>query len=646
MLSKSVSVGLALFSLSVLSDAGLQVPSAGEVLRAFDVPRSTAYEFKKRVGQALGKISPQPGRPVLPPAPQLKDDEIHVVRRDALRFVYEHPGAVSTGQSRQHYSDSFRAFVVQLAHAHPHLRMEQLAEALQVPLPTIKPWLRVAGPASPTRASTPTRSTASSSQSRCDGSSDSSASPADTSRHLPENHPAPARIQTVLDAWEHWHDKRRGFSAFCRHVRHHLRIELGTCAIRQILFAHGQRRVARRGRAPDASVNRQAFETFFPGAQWVGDGSELTVEVSGKRFHVNLELLVDTSTGAFVGANVRANEDATAVTQAFADGVATTSAEPLSVLLDNKPSNHGSQVTSAIGDALLLRPRPYTPTDKPHVEGAFGLFKSTAPDLVLRDGSGSDIAAQIARLVFITWARTMNHRPRPDRKGASRVQLYQEDSRVTPEQIAQARAALLERQRKQLKAMQTRARRTDPQVLELLDRAFQDLGLDDPQHYVRSAIASWPREAIVTGIAIFEGKLHAGTLPKGADARYLRGIVKNVAQQTEGNHIQQALIRRRLQARDISLASLQRQAHLVEHDNPNHMDRLKRLVSEAVNTDRTIDRTFWLLQTARLIQAQPDDSHASLLQLASRRILAHFKLPYRERFDAASQLAQLVITID
>ena len=626
------------------------MPSSGEVLRAFNVPRSTAYEFKKRVELALGKIAPQPGRPALPPAAELKDDEIHVVSRAALRFVYEHPGAVSTAQSRQHYSDGFRAFVVQLAHAHPHLRMEQLAEALHVPLPTIKQWLRVAVPLSPGQADVLTPSVPSSSdnqhQSPRDGSSDSLASPADSSCHLPENHSAPAQIQMVLDAWEHWHNKKRGFSAFCHHVRHHLRIELGATAIRQILFAHGQRRVARRGRAPDASANRQAFENFFPGAQWVGDGSELTVEVSGQRFSVNLELLVDTSTGAFVGANVRANEDATAVTQAFADGVATTSAEPQSLLLDNKPSNHGSQVTSAIGDALLMRPRPYTPTDKPHVEGAFGLFKSTAPNLVLRDGSARCIAAQIARLVFITWARTMNHRPRPDRKGASRVQLYQQDTQVTPEQIAQARAALLERQRRQRKAMQTRARRTDPQVLELLDRAFQDLGLADPQHYFRSAIASWPREAIVTAIAIFEGKLHAGTLPKGADARYLRGIVKNVAQQTEGNHILLALIRRRLQARDISLASLQRQADLMAHDTPNHIDLLKLLVSQAVDTDRSIDRTFWLLQTARLIQAQSDDSHPSLLQLAARRILAHFKLPYRERLDAATQLAQFVITID
>lgn len=48
----------------------------------------------------------------------------------------------------------------------------------------------------------------------------------------------------------------------------------------------------------------------------------------------------------------------------------------------------------------------------------------------------------------------------------------------------------------------------------------------------------------------------AQRLPDGADARYLHGIVRNIAAQSEGEHIGRRLFALRLEARDAMLASL------------------------------------------------------------------------------------------
>jgi hypothetical protein len=66
---------------------------------------------------------------------------------------------------------------------------------------------------------------------------------------------------------------------------------------------------------------------------------------------------------------------------------------------------------------------------------------------------------------------------------------------------------------------------------------FERLELLDPERYIRLAIGRYPLDAIVDAIAIFEGKRLARTLPEGADARYLLGIVRNVAAKHEGEQI-------------------------------------------------------------------------------------------------------------
>jgi len=265
--------------------------------------------------------------------------------------------------------------------------------------------------------------------------------------------------------------------------------------------------------------------------------------------------------------------------------------------------------------------------------------------MILTAATPEEFAAEIARLVVTTWARAVNHRPRADRDGKSRAQLYR-DAAPTPEQRAQAQAALLERQRKQKKAREARRRRTDPVVRALLNAAFQRLGLDDPEGHLRGVVAAWPLEAVVSGIAVFEGKKKAGTLPEGVDARYLRGIVQNLSQEEEGWLIAEALLRERLAARDLALDHLGRQRDDIEEHGPEPADLVKAFVDKALASTRGIDRTFWLLATADAITDDDPDLHRSLLRLAARRIHATFAVPHKQRLAAVRFLFAKVVTID
>jgi hypothetical protein len=616
-LSPSLSAGLLLAALPLLKRLGLPAPTGTAILELTGAGRTTAYKVKAAVEEHLPQVLRPTGRPPAPPAPEGPPTPLAELHRAVVTFLFDNPGAVSGGPSRRVYTEAFRCFALDRWEEHRELGPAALAEALCVPLPTLKDWLQGERPqVAPPETLATARS------------------------------PAPAQLQTVLDAWERWADKRRGFTAFCKHVWFHLRIPLSMNAVRDLLQAHGVRIPNRRGRPPDAAVGRGGFETFFPRAQWVGDGTELAVTINGQRFVVNLELLVDADSGAFVGASIRQTEDAKAVTDALSDGQQTTRDTPLALLLDNKPSNHGQEVDEALGDETLrLRSRPYVPTDKPHVEGAFGLFSQEVPDLVVRADDPETLAQQIAFLVVTTWARTVNHRPRADRDGKSRAQLYRAAD-PTDEEIAQAREALLERQRKQQKARQTRARRLDPIVRQRLDEAFERLGLDDPDHDLREAIACWPLEAVVNAIAIFEGKRAAGTLPKGADGRYLRGIVKNMAEEAEGWQIAQALLRERLAARDQALEHLKRQHDAIEDEAPDAPDLIKAFVDKALKSQRGIDRTFWLLATADVILDGPPEDHSHLLRLAARRIHATSSVPHDQRLASVRFLYAKVVPID
>jgi hypothetical protein len=403
----------------VLHRLGLPHPTVGQVIDATAASRSRAYELKDELLALLPSLDRPVGRP---PAevPQQRDPVTETITVRVLDFVMQHPGCVYRAADRQHYSDGFRHRILELKQQHSQVSLESFSEAASVPLGTLKDWMR----GGQIHTTTPTTST-------CSAKVDPATN---------------AKLQTIMEQWLSWHGT---FTCFCAHIREQCRINYGNTAISAVLEQYGMRAPRkRRGRSPDEKALRGAFETFFPGAQWQGDGSPIRVQIGDEVHSFNLELMVDSHTDAPVGVSVRDAEDSEAVVEAFDHGVQTTGAPPLATLLDNRPSNHTDQVDEALGSTKRMRSTKGRAQNKAHAEGAFGLFAQVVPMLVITAGSNKEAARQLLQMVAETWARTLNHRPRRDRKGRTRVDLYTQQT-PTPEQVEQARDALEQRRKQQ-----------------------------------------------------------------------------------------------------------------------------------------------------------------------------------------------------
>lgn len=605
---------------------GLELPKSSALLGATGITRSRAYEAAKEVVGFLPSLNRPVGRPrAEAEAPQRPVDGAEV-SRSVLRFVMTHPGCVYVKGERQRYGDVFRRFLVSLRAEHEAMSLEDFAAWAAVPPGTLRSWLVATSTGlvtNPPQAAT---------VARIADASATSSSPSLTTSH----------IDTVLAAYAAWCGS---FRDFCEHVKRELRVEWGRDTIARVLDLQGVRRQKRReGRSPDELALRGAFQTFFSGAQWVGDGMSVPVTIGSEILKLNFELQCDAFSGAFVGISIRDNEDSAAVIESLQHGIETTGAAPLAELLDNKPSNHSAEVDVALGETLRIRSTVKRPQNKAHVEGAFGLFSTTAPPLELElRAPARQIAAQLLSLVTTTWARAMNHRPRKDRGGLSRAQLYAIEP--TDEQITEARQALNERLRRQELARQTLQARQRPDVQAFLDAAFERLELCDPESHVRLAISRYPLDPIIAGVAIFESKRLTGSLPDGVDARYLLGIVRNVHEQREGELAAEALLRLRRQARDIALERLSGERDALRTANRPTKELLAELVDHALLSERALDRTFWLDALASFIcDASPDDRD-SRYRSAARCIHASFRAEPHRRQHAVRVLAERVVPL-
>lgn len=601
--------GLLLAARRFLDEHDLPRPTAAAILEATGAGKTRAYELADELLRLLPRLARPPGRPAAPPVEAAPPTDGEAIAREVIDYLIAHPGCV-TGDRRRRYSDGYRQLVLDLRERFAALAAPVFADAVRVPEGTLAEWLAAAA-----------------------GSAPATASPATT----PPD-PSHPRIQTILAAWTTWQGP---FTRFCDYVSRELRIPYGRTFIASILTLHGVRLPRRRpGRSPDELALRRAFVTFFPGAQWIGDGMQVPVEVNGERFTFNLELDVDGYSAAIVGADVGAEEDSAAVIGALRDGVRTTGAPPLALLLDNRESNHTDEVDAALGDdTMKIRATLGRAQNKAHVEGAFGLFQQTAPPLRLAAETPDELARQALVLAVTTWARTLNHKPRNDRGGRSRVELYRDD-KPTADQVAAAKQALEARRRQQEQAHQTLRAREDPIVRDVIDREFERLGLVDPDGTIKRAIARYPLDAILPGIAIFEGKRDAHTLPDDAGARYLLGIVRNVAQRREHRAMTDALIRLRIEARDAALTPLESIHRHILRDVAGATDRIDAFLRLALDAEPLLDHRFWLRAVADVIAAELASNQISLFQHAARRIRSAYRVHHERRQDAIIFLAE------
>lgn len=454
------------------------------------------------------------------------------------------------------------------------------------------------------------------------------------------------RLAEVLAAYAGWDGS---FVDFCAHVQHHLRIPFSRALLGGLLEAEGLRPRRRRPgrRDADAEALRGTFQTFCSGAQAVADGTQLSVQVGDETFTFNVELVVDAHTAAWTGLAVTPTEDAAAVIAALDDAHRTTGQHPIAVLLDNKPSNHAPDVRDALAehDTLSIRATPGRPENKAHVEGAFGLFKVRCPELVLDPTEPAALARQLVELVVVTFARVLNHRPRPERDDRSRVQQFEQD------RPSDAERAPRDRPCRRVPSSRS-APSNAPAPPSTPSSASTSTKPSSPSASTIPMPASAPRSPATPPTRSPRASRSsapsnsAAPCPTASMPATLLGIVRNTAQQDEGFAIADALWRERLALRDRALNPLARQRDRLEHEHDDLEPLLVALVEGAMAADRRLDRAFWLRAAADLLRDFPIDDRRPLFRIAARRIHATHGRPHRQRLAATRRLAAMALPLD
>jgi len=619
----SVKAGILLLAAKVASAVGINYPySVSDILEMTGSGKSQAYAIVPRVQEAVASVLKPKGRPAekqLPAAATL-------VTESVADYLMGNPGAVSGKGRRRWYSDGFRHFVIGLNEPDgpaQGLTLEQYARAVRVPPGTLKDWLLV-----PVRRVEEDGVTA-------DPDSDAEQFPSDSDETDYAGH---GDIATLITEWKRW---QGDFAAFCEHLRDDLRIGYGRTFIGNLLHALGLRQPVHRtsGAAP---WSRNTFRRLFPGAQWLGDGTTVAINLNGQWHVFNVQAVVDVDSDAVLGVEVSDVENEAAVLAAHAKALETTGDEPpLALTLDNKPCNHTDAVKEAIDPSLLLPATPARGEAKAGIEQKFSLFSQVAPPLQVQGKTDRQLAGSILGLCFTLWAWTANRKPRNRLAGRNPAGHYQ-DADPSPEQITAGQKWVQELHRRYLNFLRTRERRADPTRRQILAKGLDRLGIRDPDQRLENALATYSTEGIIQGLAVFESKAKMGTLPPDTDpGRYLGGIIRNLDTNVELQRTAMHLLDLRLRHRDLSLDPLEARVHrLREELMPEELPQ--RLIQLALDAGPDIDFRFYSRDAAKALTNLDQNFALGLYPHLVRSIGASFGTDKQRRHDLIAQLSQAV----
>ena len=78
----------------------------------------------------------------------------------------------------------------------------------------------------------------------------------------------------------------------------------------------------------EAPWSSNTLRTLFPGAQWLGDGTDIGIRWGDKLFVFNLEAVLDVATTAVIGVDVSKSENEKALHHAYEEGKITSGGAP------------------------------------------------------------------------------------------------------------------------------------------------------------------------------------------------------------------------------------------------------------------------------------------------------------------------------
>ena len=131
------------------------------------------------------------------------------------------------------------------------------------------------------------------------------------------------------------------------------------------------------------------------------------------------------------------------------------------------------------------------------------------------------------------------------------------------------------------------------------------------------------------------------------DARYLLGIVRNVAHDNELCDMTASLIDSRLAARELALQILSDDRAVAEQLHCDTADLLAHHTDRATGADRNIDRVFWTLSAANttLAAASDDQKRAEWTRYAAARIGLATHLSQHDRANMIRLLTRRVLPL-
>jgi len=612
-----------LVALDLAKALGCTLPSsAAEAIELAGAKPSQAYEMRGRLREALSDLHQPPGcSPVAAPEPHRALDVAKAVRD----FVMLHPGVVRSRGVRCIYGEAFRRFVVGLFAPDgvaQGMTVEQAADAIGVPMGTLKDWLRA-----PAKGS----------------SHDTHDNHATSAQLDPLLACAQPQIATLLSEYEAWEGD---LSSFCEYARDELRLPFGRTFITDVLTAAGLHRPSSRSDPHQAPWSRGSMHAPFPGLQWFGDGKQLPVVLRDQQFIFNLEAMVDGASNAVVGARVSNAEDAQAVIDAFREGLQTTGGQPpLAVTLDNRPSNFAPAIDESMSCTELLRATPGRGQAKAPVEGAFGLFEQSLPGpIVITGQTDQDMALCVAQQVANAFFRGRNGKPRRKLGGLTPAQAYDQAS-LSPEQIAEAREHILELRRREQIARQTRERRADPLRRKVLGEQLVLLQIEDPAGEASLSLCGYSMTAILRGLAIYRAKKELGTLPVDHDPyRYLGGIIRNVDATEHLARTAHHLLELRQRAGDLQLAALRDKADAIRSAGAGSAT-VCAFVDAALDATSELAFRFWCSQARESLCQLPQDQATALYCHLTRVISVASRTLRKRREHLIAVLAAAVAPV-
>jgi hypothetical protein len=616
--------------LSAEGKKGWLPESAEEVCAFFGTSPTQAYEMLERLKELAPTLRHAPGRPAI----QAASEDVQAVLLDLRDFLMDHPGAVFPRGSRRIYRDDFRRFVVSLRDPDGpggRMSLETFSSLTGVPLGTLKDWFRSQPREKDGAKETGTAGEETGSQAGESPASGASPEPAPLS-------PDP-RVTTVFAEYPAF--STRPLGEFVRHLQEVHRIPWTKNQISTLLAAAGLRAQSPRKKPGEAPWAEGTYKRdLYPGAQWLGDGKKVTLELDGVRYDFNLEGILDVGSDAMLAVQITTVEDAAAVREAFHQATAESGEAPLGLCLDNRPSNHTQKLVDELAPTEVIRTTPGHPQSKAPLEGAFGLLAQTVPPLKVSGGSPVELARSILQLVLIIWAWTRNHRPRPRFGGRTPAGIYRQAGPPGPEEIQAALAHLAKLRERAERARKTLEARADPIRRKLLEEELRRLEIPDPEDRLAMRLSRYSREAICRGIAIFAARRKDRTLPPGADhGLYLGGIIRRVGQELETLEISRQLVRLRIRSQELTRAFLQVRARRIEEGALG--PRLpSMLLKEALTARTELDFDFWLRELKRALGHLSPHLRRTLHEGLVRRIAVTYDLAPSWKMDLLEMLAR------